>query len=97
MADDPADEDLFPSALCNCSQKSVAHVHCPCRKCKGKAVNRRTQLNHFRMREEMNKLSALESDNTSHKHQKSKGLDQDEDVEMSCKSNLFYFLFLLIG
>ena len=83
-----ADEDLFPSALCNCSQKSVAHVHCPCRKCKGKAVNRRTQLNHFRMQEEMNKLSALESDN-SNKHQK--GLE-DEDVEMSRKSNFFLFL-----
>ena len=86
-----ADEDPFPSALCSCLQKSVAHVHCPCRKCKGKAVNRRTQLNYFRMQEEMNKLSALESDN-SHKHQK--GLE-DEDVEMSCKSNFFLF-FLLI-
>ena len=80
-----ADEDLFLSALCNCSQKSVSHVPCPCRKCKEKAVNRRTQLNHFRMQEEMNKLSALKSDN-SHKHQK--GLE-DEGVEMSRKSNFF--------
>jgi len=39
------------------------------------------------MQEEMNKLSALESDN-SHKHQQ--GLE-DEDVEMSRKSNFFLF------
>ena len=84
MADDPAEQDLFPSALCNCSQKSVAHVHCPCSKCKGKAVNRRTQLNHFRMQEEMYKLSA-ESIN--------EGLE-DEDVEMSCKSKLTLTFFI---
>ena len=23
--------DLFPSALCNCSQKSAIHVHCYCK------------------------------------------------------------------
>ena len=48
--------DLFPSALCNCSQKSAIHVHCYCNECNGKAVNRRTQLNHIRLQKDINKL-----------------------------------------
>ena len=39
------------------------------------------------MQEEMNKSSALESDNT-HKHQKGQ---EDDDMEMSGKSNFLFF------
>ena len=39
--------ELFPSSLCNCTEKSSIHVHCPCSECNGKAVNRRTQLRHI--------------------------------------------------
>ena len=37
----------FPSALCSCSAKRGPHVHCQCKHCNGRAVHRRTQLNHL--------------------------------------------------
>ena len=56
------DTDLFPSALCNCTQKPEIHVHCYCNKCNGKAVNRRTQLNHIQLQEDIKKICTAEND-----------------------------------
>ena len=61
-------KEYFPSSLCNCSQKSAGHVHCPCSSCKGKAVNRRTQISHIRMQKEIEKLSASECDTSDARH-----------------------------
>ena len=47
---------------------SAGHVHCPCNSCKGKAVNRRTQISHIRMQKEIENLSTFERD-TSDVHQ----------------------------
>lgn len=79
MADGLADK-YFPSSLCNCSQKSAEHVHCPCSNCKGKAINRRTQLSHIRMQKEIEKLSASERDISN--VPQNRGL---ADVEMNCE------------
>lgn len=87
MADE---EQFFPSSLCNCSQKSAAHVHCPCSNCKGKAVNRRTQLNHIRMQKEIKKMSASECDNTQVRQKRA--IDNDEDVEMNFEGKFFFIV-----
>ena len=49
-------DDMFPSSLCECSQKPAIHVHCYCTNCNGKAVNRRTQLNHIPLQEDIEKI-----------------------------------------
>ena len=54
--------DLFPSALCYCTQKPAIHVHCYCNKCNGKAMNRRTQLNHIQLQEDIKKICTAEND-----------------------------------
>ena len=79
-------EEPFPSALCNCSQKSAAPVHCPCSNCKGKAVHRRTQLNHIHLQKEIKTFSAPECDDSHENRAK----DPDEDVEMNCEGKLFF-------
>ena len=83
MAEGLTEEDeFFPSSLCNCSQKSAAHVHCPCSNCKGKAVHRKTQLNHIRLQTEIKRFSAPECDDSHERN-----LD---DVEMNYEvSKLF--------
>ena len=75
MADDT---DLFPSALCKCSQKPTIHVHCYCNNCNGKAVNRRTQLNHIRLQEEIKKMCTTENHDVM----------TDGDVEMGTEGKL---------
>ena len=66
--------DMFPSALCNCTQKPAIHVHCYCNNCNGKAVNRRTQLNHIQLQKDINKLCTAENDDVR---------TDGEDVEMN--------------
>ena len=73
-------KEYFPSSLCNCSQKSAGHVHCPCSSCKGKAVNRRTQISHIRMQKEIENLSAFESD-TSDVHRNRATADVEMNFE----------------
>ena len=72
--------DLFPSALCNCSQRSAIHVLCYCNECNGKAVNRRTQLNHIRLQKDINKLC----------------MPHDVDLELNTEGKVGCFHFTVV-
>lgn len=83
MADDT---ELFPSALCKCSQKPAIHVHCYCNNCNGKVVNRRTQLNHIRLQGEIKKICTTENHDVM----------TDRDVEMVPKARLSFIAAFIV-
>ena len=71
---------LFPLSLCNCSQKSAIRVRCYCNECNGKAVNRRTQLNHVRLQKDINKLC----------------MSCDVDLELNTEGEVACFHFMIV-
>jgi len=80
--------ELFPSSLCNCSEKPATHVHCPCNNCKGKAVNRRTQLRHIALQNRMEIPLVQENVEITEERQQ----QQTETLELETQGdiNLFY-------
>lgn len=44
--------------ICECTDKSYKHVHCPCTSCKGRATDRKTEIRHWKEAVNLNSVNS---------------------------------------